>query len=468
MIRSLSEMQDARLLQQLRSFIGTNDAALVFVIRIGSALFAYALQIALARTLPISEYGIYVTLWTWMIVLNHLATFGFSESALRFLPRYAERGKAALVHGFFSTGYKLVLLGTATVAGVAVLTVHVFADWLDPPYILPLVIVLVGLPITAAEIYLEGVSRALGWFALAIVPPYLFRPALVAASVLLLYAGGVDLDAALILTLAVLITAACVLIQTIIVQHRLARQFGTTSRSERKRLWLSASLPLALVIFIDEVLTWSDMLAIGLLLPPDDVSVYFVVHRSMALAAFVQYAFMLVMARDFAIANARRDRTELQHRITRSTSLTFWLTIPAVGLTLAAGYPVLHLFGQEFVKGYPALCVLGLAFILRAAVGQAQELTIILGHERANIVISAGCIGINVIGCILLVPHLGLLGGAISTALTYAIRTIAYAIAVRQMAGLWVLPNLPASDARPQSVKAREPTPTSKAQPEDA
>ena len=44
------------------------DAAAVFGVRILSALLAFGVQIFLARSLDLTEYGVYVTLWTWLIV----------------------------------------------------------------------------------------------------------------------------------------------------------------------------------------------------------------------------------------------------------------------------------------------------------------------------------------------------------------------------------------------------------------
>ena len=72
------------------------DAAFTFLIRVGSAGLAYAIQVFLARMLDLQEYGIYAALWTWTIVASHLAVGGFSESNLRFIPRYMTRTEATM------------------------------------------------------------------------------------------------------------------------------------------------------------------------------------------------------------------------------------------------------------------------------------------------------------------------------------------------------------------------------------
>ena len=87
--------------------------------------------------------------------------------------------------------------------------------------------------------------------------------------------------------------------------------------------------------------------------------------------------------------------------------------------------------------------VLAVGFLFQAVIGQAQDLMIILGHQRTNIAIGIGSIVLNVILSIVLVPHFGILGVAIATAATYGVRAIVYAVAIRHLHGVWVLADMP-------------------------
>ena len=88
------------------------DAALTFGIRVGSAGLAYGIQVFLARTLDLQEFGVYAALWTFTIVAAHVAVFGFSESSLRFLPRYMARGRTACAQSFLKTGFSVIAAGS--------------------------------------------------------------------------------------------------------------------------------------------------------------------------------------------------------------------------------------------------------------------------------------------------------------------------------------------------------------------
>jgi len=448
------------LVSKLRSQKNLADAAMTFTVRVLAAFLAYGVQIFLAQVLDLGEYGIYVTLWTWMMVMNHVAAFGFSESSIRFLPRYAHRGKHHWARGFLSTGYKVVILGSVLTAAVGLGLLALVGDTLPSAYLLPVMVLLIGLPITSLEVYLEGVSRSFGWFMLIIVPAYILRPLAIAGGILVCISTGYKPDATIVLGLAVVITAAIVICQSLVIRSRIQKMFGDQQATGPKKLWLFASLPLILTLAVDEIFTWSDILILGFMVSPEEISVYFAAQRSMSLAAFIQFAFMLVMVRDFSIANATRDSAELQRRITSASSWTFWLTVPSVAVTLAAGYPLLWMFGPDFVDGYPIMVVLGIGYIIRATVGQAQDLMIVLGHQRANVVISASCILLNVVLSVLLIPSHGIMGAALATSIIYAVRSVAFTFAAYKLAGLWVLAGIPdlsfATGLKPAPLIAKE------------
>ncbi len=423
------------------------DAATALVVRIMAAVLAYGVQVFLARSLALDDYGVYVTLWTWLIIANHMATFGFSESSLRFIPRYCERKQHHWALGFIKTGYLFSTIGAATVGIAGLAALWMFGDLLPSKYLMPIMVLAIGLPVMALELYLEGVSRAFGWYLLTIIPGYVLRPTLIALGILIAFGLGYTPDAAMVLGVAVLVTIAIVIAQSLIIRSRLKKMFGNLEGGRPRKLWVTSSLPLILATSVDELYIWSDIIILAFMVPSPEVAVYFAAQRSMSLASFIQYAFMLVSVREFSLANAMRDKKELQRRITSATRWTFWLTIPAVAITFAIGYPLLYLFGPEFVAGYSIMGVLGLGFIIRASVGQASDLLIVMGHQIANLAVSAGGLIFNIVFSIFLIPEYGIMGAAIATTITFALRAIVLTILCKKLTGLWVLTDIP--DAMP-------------------
>ncbi len=412
------------------------DAALTFAIRVGSAGLAYGIQVFLARALEMQEYGIYAALWTFTIVSAHVAVFGFSESSLRFLPRYMARGRTACARGFLSTGFKAVAGGSLVLMTLGLAVLWLAGTAVPPMYLAGLLVVMIGLPVMAMELYLEGVCRSFGWFALAIVPAYLIRPLLIGLAVLVWTFSGNVPDAAFVLSAALVLTGLLALIKALILFRRLAHLARPVVSSKRTTLWLRASLPLVLVAGLDEIFISTDVLLLGLMGTPDEVAMYFAAVRSMALVNFVFYAFMIVSPRRFSIDNAGQDRSKLQETVTEISNWTFWLTVPAVAITLAAGYPLLHLFGSEFTSAYPVMALIALGYIARSSVGPAGDLLVILGYQRSILLLSAAGISVNVAFTIALYPIFGIAGVAIATALAFVFRALATAYVAKRYAAL--------------------------------
>ena len=64
-----------------------------FSVRIASAGILYLSQVVLARWMGAFEYGIYVFVWTWVLVLSGLSHLGLPTLMIRLVPEYLERGE---------------------------------------------------------------------------------------------------------------------------------------------------------------------------------------------------------------------------------------------------------------------------------------------------------------------------------------------------------------------------------------
>lgn len=418
---------------------GLRGALVSITVRIAAAFVGLGLQILLARLMALEDYGVYVILWTWVSVVGQTGVLGFYDSAARFIPRYGRREKQAHLAGFLATGFKAVIAGSGVIAALALVFLVVLPGLVDEAFLLPLAVLALGFPVLSLETYLTGVFRGFGWYALSTIPGFIFRPVLIMLGVGIARLTGLPLDAVTVLVIVVLASVIVLAAQALLLRARLPKREMPVTSHERRRFWLLASVLMMPAMTAEELFVWIDVLILGFLVSPDQASLYFAAQRSLSLAAFVQYGFMLVAARGFSLSLASADRTGLQARITRSTNATFWLTIPSVALTLVAGYPLLHLFGEAFVQAYPCLVLLGLAYVIRAATGQVAELLVVQGRYRLSLVI----VSISVFACVLLmlllVPLWGITGAAAAMVLVQMLRLVVVTALVHRHTGYWVL-----------------------------
>jgi O-antigen/teichoic acid export membrane protein len=176
-----------------------------------------------------------------------------------------------------------------------------------------------------------------------------------------------------------------------------------------------------------------------LLLPPEQVGIYFAATRALALAGFINFAVQFVAGRGFALALAGRDHAQLQRAVSRSTRLTFWSTLVALAATVAAGPLLLGAFGSAFTAGYPVMLILAAGLLAKAAAGQGGEVLIVAGRLRASVWLGVFTLVANLVLMLALVPPFGMSGAAIATALTWGLRTVAIAAVVHRTTGIRII-----------------------------
>ena len=63
-----------------------------------------------------SDYGVYVYVWTWVLLLGSMMDFGISASAQKIIPEYRTSGEHALLRGFLSGSRWMTFVVSAVVS----------------------------------------------------------------------------------------------------------------------------------------------------------------------------------------------------------------------------------------------------------------------------------------------------------------------------------------------------------------
>src|SRR3984893_3888340 len=152
--QSVTATQTARLTARLQAVLGgSSEASLtrrlagtIFIIRVVSAALAYFSQILLARWMGGSDYGIYVYVWTWVLLLGSMMDFGISASAQKIIPEYRAGGDHALLRGFLSGSRWMTGMVSAALSLLLAGLVRGLSPWIEPGSIVPLYLGWLTLP----------------------------------------------------------------------------------------------------------------------------------------------------------------------------------------------------------------------------------------------------------------------------------------------------------------------------------
>ena len=413
------------------------NAIITFLIRVGGAGLAFALQAMLARIMTPEAYGGYVLVWSWLLTVGSFVSLGLAESAMRFLPRYETRHRLSRVSDFFGFGFKIV--GSVAVAiGLIAAAISILVPVQDAVTRTAL-FVIIALPFLALEFFFEGVARSLGWFRFTSITIFIARPLLIAGACIALHAAGIALTFERVAGILTVALAGTTLFIYVVIRRRLTVRPAPVTRSQAT-FWLKASLPLLLVSGLDDVLAYGDVILVGSLLAPDQAALYFAAGRILALAHFAQYAVQFVAGRAFSIALTTDGGAGVGQQVRMSTALTLGATALALTTTVVAGPWLLMIFGDDFAAAYAPMCILAAGLAARALAGQAPDLLMLKGEVRSLIVITIISIALMAVLAVALTLTWGLNGAAAASAIAMLARSLMLIRAVRIRLGLRVLP----------------------------
>ena len=213
-------------------------AGTIFIIRVFSAGLAYLSQILLARWMGGSDYGIYVYVWTWVLLLGSMMDFGISASAQKIIPEYRTRGEHALLRGFLSGSRWMTLSVSSVVSVLLAGIVKVLSPWIGAGEIVPLYIGCLTLPAFVVANTQDGIARSHDWMRLGLMPQFVIRQGLIIGLTAGAFALGFHLGA----TIAMLASAGAVWIAMIGQMIVLNRGSAAISSRDRRPMISAAGL----------------------------------------------------------------------------------------------------------------------------------------------------------------------------------------------------------------------------------
>jgi O-antigen/teichoic acid export membrane protein len=409
------------------------SAGVVLGTRLLGAGAQFGLTLALARTLGAEVTGLYYLAFSITSIASIIAKLGLGSAMLRFVSTaFAERDwrRLAGIHRQGVTISGLVSIGLAV--AITILAPFFATTVFDKPEaesvirVAALLIPGQTLLVLYSQI-LKAVRRPVSATALqGIGPPLL-------ASILLVVSETKNAEAAMAIVLGSTVGfLAMEVVQWISIVGKAGRQWGQFDI----RLLMRTALPLMVVSSMWLVITWSDVIIIGILGTSEDVGIYVTAARSAILMQIPLLAIGAIVSPRFAILYSNEDWRGLE-QVARNTSLLgTMVALPAfLGIEALAPW-LMSLFGASFGAGANALRILAIGQLINVAVGSVGLLLSMSGRERylqRTMIIAAFA---NILLNVILIPPFGINGAAIATAVSVGGVNLANTAWVRRKMGI--------------------------------
>ena len=404
--------------------IAQKVASAAFLIRVCSAALIYLSQILFARWMGSFEFGIYVYVWTWVLLIGDLCDLGLASAAQRFIPQYTGRKAFDLLRGFLARSRWLAVFSATMIAIVGASAVKLLEPYLSDYVVVPLMTACVTLPFYSLMQMQDGIARSYNWIHLALLPPYVMRHLVMLVLMSAAFFLSFPTSAETAVTAVAVSFALTVIGQTLVINRKLRQTVEPGPKIYETRAWFRISLPILMVEGFYLLLANTDILVLQQFRTPDEVAFYYAAAKTLTLIAFVHFAVSAAVAHRFSEYHVTDDRARLKQFLADAIRWTFWASLAATVLILAVGRVLLSLFGPRFVEGYYLMFILAAGLMARAAVGPVERLLNMVGEQTACATVYATAFVLNLGLCIVLIPRIGVAGAAVATSTALIVESI--------------------------------------------
>ncbi len=373
----------------------------------------------LARGLGLDDVGLYAQAFAFQVLLGLLSLSGFRAGLTRFVAVHLLDDDAAAVRGTVAIG-----LAISTVAALLLgMALYALAPWLahtafgDDRLVMPLRYVAAALP--AATFADAAVSATQGFrtmrpFALI---GLIFEPLTRLALTLGLVIAGLGLRGAMIALVVSNVASA--------VAAGAALRRLLPPAPGRPRYLLRELLGFSLVSWLASIasagLLWVDTILLGIFLPSGDVGVYAVATRLVMLATIIAAPINASFAPRIANLHYSGRLTSLARMYAVATSWIVRLSLPVFVVLLAFPRDLLRLFGPAYVVGATVTVVLAIGKLVESATRPGAVMLNQAGRPGLSVIDNVGALILNIGLNLWLIPAHGILGAAISWAVSVAL-----------------------------------------------
>lgn len=407
-----------------------------FIIRIAGLIAGYAFTLLISRLFGASVLGAHTLSTTVLMMFTIPGKLGMDLHIVKTFSADRLEGRWDRIHETYRKTLRVavfmgLLLSVGLFLGSSFLADHLFRKPGLTPFfqvtslaVLPMIMRFInsecyrGFGMNRQYVYSQNVGY--------------FLYALAALGMLSIFSGNPLLpNIAFVISLLVLAVSS-----TLLVMRKIRSHTSIYSDELNTSDWIRSSAPMMMAGSILLISGWITTLVLGAFASESDVGIFAVIIKITAFANFILQSVNGIATPKFAQLHAQQNQQELASYVQTTARIIFWASMPIVAAICLGGAFLLDLFGPGFREGFNALLVVMAGKTIGVLCGSNGNLLNMTGHQKPfrNIMTAAALI--HVLACFLLIPTLGIMGGAIATAMFIAIWNIASTIYIKTKLGI--------------------------------
>ena len=363
---------------------------------------------------------------------------GFQTSLLRLIPEYAGRYSSSAALKVYEKSFFMMLAGAVVVAFFAYvssdfISLHVFKK---PEVSFLVNLAALFLVFNAITSFNQSAIRAfkdVRYFSLISV----LRPVIniLILMVLLYYMNSKYSPVYAVLGSSMVLAFLSFLFFRKVMPSNNAKEVSVDAYVSISKIF-KISFPMLLTAVIGVVIAQTDIIMLGIYSSVRSVGIYAIVVKLALLTSFIIGSINTVVAPSFSEFYYSKNIEKLKQIVASSTRLVFWSTLLLGLFLIVFGKSILGLFGEEFIIGYWALCLLMFGRFVAASCGSVGYLMNMIGYQKmVSFVLFAGG-GANIFLNYILIPRYGINGAAFASLFAVAFINITNTLIILKKEGI--------------------------------
>jgi O-antigen/teichoic acid export membrane protein len=390
----------------------------------------FVIMLLLARSLGITEVGRYAQCYAVLSLLNLLSLSGFRAGLTRFVAVGLADGSAAAIRGTVRLGLGITFGSSVLIGGaLAVAAPRLAAALHDPQLTTGLRLMALTLPATA--VCEAALSATRGWRTQR--PHTLIGQLYEPAARLIGTALALGLGAGLTGTYWALVVAAwSAAALAIAALWRMLRRVAPADPVYRPRELFRFSTVSWVSSLSSTGLIWVDTLMLGLF-GDGEIGVYNVATRLVTVAIFVLAPINAAFGPYLAYLHHQGRLEEVRRIYAAATGWVVRLSVPAFVALLVFPHGLLQIFGGDFATGAAVTVILAVGQLVNVVTGPCGTVLNMSGRVAVNMYDNLAALALNILLNLWLIPAYGIIGAAVSWAVSLAAVNIARVLQVRAL-----------------------------------
>lgn len=394
--------------------------------------------VLLVRFLGKEEFGIYSYVLSLIFVLIIPAEFGLSNLIVRETAQGVSQDKPGLIAGVWRWSLRITLL----ICAILIVFSGFALIWVVPLFsrmeIMTFLWALSLMPFQAIIHLASAALRGQKHVIRGQLPDLVVLPGLFAVLYIIVYFLTPDyLTASSSMALRSLATVVAFAVSIIFFIRKTPRFIRTAKKIFQSRQWLTSALQLALSSGLNMVKTRISILLMGFFVSAGQIGTFQVAVSSAALAGLALQANNATLAPQFASLYVQGKKKALQRLVTISTRLVLAFNIAVTVIFIIFGKQLLSfVFGPDLIEAYPAILIMLIGQLINALVGSVAYLLNMTGHENDVMKVIGLSSLLNIVVTLIAAPSWGIVGGAVSSAVSLTVAQIIMAVLVYKRLGI--------------------------------